>query len=99
MTSMLPAIPTAFGNLKDVFRSAQLSVLGLDNPFGLQAVRSAVVIMVDGLGSENLHSAAKFAPFLASATQKTIYCGFPSTTASSITTFATRFSTAVAESQ
>ena len=92
MTSMLPAIPTAFGNLKDVFRSAQLSVLGLDNPFGLQAVRSAVVIMVDGLGSENLHSAAKFAPFLASATQKTIYCGFPSTTASSITTFATGFS-------
>lgn len=88
MTSMLPAIPAAFGNLKDVFRSAQLSVLGLENPFDLNVVRSAVIVMVDGLGAENLQSAAKFAPFLASTSQKSIYCGFPSTTASSITTFA-----------
>ena len=88
MTSMLPAIPAAFGNLKDVFRSAQLSVLGLENPFDLNVVRSAVVVMVDGLGAENLQSAAKFAPFLASTSQKPIFCGFPSTTASSITTFA-----------
>ena len=88
MTSMLPAIPAAFGNLKDVFRSAQRSVLGLENVFGLPPVRSSIVVMVDGLGAENLQSAAKFAPFLSSVAHKTIHCGFPSTTASSITTFA-----------
>ncbi|MBP6043209.1 MAG: alkaline phosphatase family protein [Rhodoluna sp.] len=88
MTSMLPAIPPAFGNLKDVFRSAQRSVLGLDNAFNLPAVGSAIVIMVDGLGVENLTAEAKSAPFLSSAPRETIYSGFPSTTASSIVSFA-----------
>lgn len=85
---MLPAIPPAFGNLKDVFRSAQRSVLGLDNAFNLPAVGAAIVIMVDGLGLENLTAEAKSAPFLTSAPRETIYSGFPSTTASSIVSFA-----------
>ncbi len=89
MTSMLPAIPSAFGNLKDVFRSAQNSVLGQENAFALPKVSSAIVVMVDGLGAKNLEASQRYAPFLSSASQSTIYSGFPSTTASSITTFAT----------
>jgi predicted AlkP superfamily pyrophosphatase or phosphodiesterase len=45
--------------------------------------------MVDGLGAKNLEASQRYAPFLSSASQSTIYSGFPSTTASSITTFAT----------
>ena len=86
---MLPAIPPAFGNLKDVFRSAQKSVLGQENAFALPKVSSAIVVMVDGLGAKNLEASQRYAPFLSSASQSTIYSGFPSTTASSITTFAT----------
>jgi predicted AlkP superfamily pyrophosphatase or phosphodiesterase len=89
MTSMLPAIPPAFGNLKDVFRSAQKSVLGQENSFALPKVNSAIVVMVDGLGAKNLEAANRYAPFLTSASQSTIYSGFPSTTASSIASFAT----------
>ena len=89
MTSMLPAIPPAFGNLKDVFRSAQKSVIGQENSFALPKVSSAIVVMVDGLGAKNLETSSRYAPFLSSASQSTIYSGFPSTTASSITTFAT----------
>ena len=89
MTSMLPAIPPAFGNLKDVFRSAQKSVLGQENTFALPKVSSAIVVMVDGLGAKNLEVSQQYARFLSSASQSTIYSGFPSTTASSITTFAT----------
>jgi predicted AlkP superfamily pyrophosphatase or phosphodiesterase len=89
MTSMLPAIPPAFGNLKDVFRSAQKSVIGQENAFALPKVSSAIVVMVDGLGAKNLEASKRYAPFLSSASQSTIYSGFPSTTASSITTFAT----------
>jgi predicted AlkP superfamily pyrophosphatase or phosphodiesterase len=89
MTSMLPAIPSAFGNLKDVFRSAQNSVLGQENAFALPKASSAIVVMVDGLGAKNLEASQRYAPFLSSASQSTIYSGFPSTTASSISTFAT----------
>lgn len=89
MSSMLPAIPPSFGNLKDVFRSAQQSVLGDENVLNLPSVESAIVILVDGLGAKNLMAASSSAPFLISASGRTIYCGFPSTTASSIASFAT----------
>ncbi|MEN9749905.1 MAG: hypothetical protein RL149_983 [Actinomycetota bacterium] len=88
MTSMLPAMPPAFGNLRDVFRSAEASVKGEENPCGLAPVSSAIVIMVDGLGARNLENRAQDAPFLSSSRSEDIYCGFPSTTAVSIASFA-----------
>lgn len=85
---MLPALPPAFGNLRDVFRSAEASIRGEDNPFGLARVSSAIVIMVDGLGAANLENRAQIAPYLNSSRSEDIYCGFPSTTAVSIASFA-----------
>lgn len=86
---MLPVMPAAFGNLRDVFRSAEQSVLGAQNAFGLGKVDSAIVIMVDGLGFENMKQASDFAPALSSAKSELIFSDFPSTTAVSITSFAT----------
>ena len=89
MTSMLPAIPATLGNLKDVFRSAELSVLGQPNPLQLDPVKSAIVIMVDGLGSNNLAENSSVAPFMTGCKTQVIHSGFPSTTVVSIVSFAT----------
>jgi predicted AlkP superfamily pyrophosphatase or phosphodiesterase len=87
---MLPAIPAAFGNLKDVFRSAEASVLGQKNAFNLGKVDTAVVIMVDGLGAENLAANSSSARFLSSISQADqVFSGFPSTTVVSLGSFAT----------
>jgi len=91
MPKMLPALPQAFGNLKDVFRSAADSIAGRKNALGLNPVKNALVIMVDGLGWHNLNDHLGHAPFLRRYVQKSSkgYCGFPSTTAASIVSFAT----------
>jgi predicted AlkP superfamily pyrophosphatase or phosphodiesterase len=89
MTSMLPAIPTTLGNLKDVFRSAEQSVLGQTNALQLVGVESAIVIMVDGLGFNNLAANASVAPFLTGCETQVLHSGFPSTTVVSIVSFAT----------
>ena len=90
MTSMLPALSATFGNLKDVFRSAELAVLGQENTFNLGKVESAIVVMVDGLGLANLRSTASHAPFLNAARQVApASAGFPSTTVVSLMSFAT----------
>lgn len=88
---MLPALPQAFGNLKDVFRSAINSIDGLSNPMQLPKVKSSLVIMVDGLGWHNLTQYSGHAPFLKKHMSKSSkgYCGFPSTTASSLVSLAT----------
>lgn len=88
---MLPALPKTFGRLTDVFISSLGAITGIENRLNLKAVDKAVVILVDGLGSSNLKQAAGHAPFLNQALGKfgSISCGFPSTTASSITSFST----------
>lgn len=93
MTLMLPAKCNDLGNLKDVFLSAEASLYGLANPLNLPTVKSAVVILVDGLGSLNLAENTGFAPFLnSSPSGRETFCGFPSTTVCSITSFATGLS-------
>ncbi len=74
-----------------MFISALGSITGKDNRLGLPKVSSACVVVVDGLGSANLRYRAGHAPFLASQliTDGSIMCGFPSTTVSSLTSFAT----------
>jgi hypothetical protein len=88
---MLPAIPKSLGTLPLVFASALDAVQAKANPLALPKVRSAIVILVDGLGSHNLASRAGHAPFLsrAAAANKPLKSDFPSTTATSLTGFGT----------
>lgn len=89
MTTMLPAISPRALNLKDVFLSAEASIVGEHNAMNLPKVTSSVVVMIDGLGYENLISAKP--GFMRShfSDSDFAHCGFPSTTASSIASFAT----------
>jgi len=88
---MLPAIPGTFGRLSDVFVSSLGSITGTDNRLSFRGSKRVIAILVDGLGSQNLKAAGGHAPFLnaALAKSKNIACGFPSTTATSIASFAT----------
>jgi predicted AlkP superfamily pyrophosphatase or phosphodiesterase len=91
---MLPSVPKSLGRLSDVFISALGSITGLDNRLKLPRANSACVVLVDGLGSYNLKANAGHAPFLARQLEVngSIHCGFPSTTAASITSFGTGLS-------
>ena len=88
---MLPPIPASFGRLSDVFTSSLDSVLGKANHLQLRPAKRVITVLVDGLGAQNLKAASGHAPFLNSAlaASKPISCGFPSTTATSISSFAT----------
>ena len=94
---MLPAIPGTFGRLTAVFASALGAISGVDNRLNLRPARRVICVLVDGLGSQNLKAAAGHAPFLnqAMARTKPISCGFPTTTATSITSFGTGVSAGV----
>ena len=89
MRTMLPAISRSSLNLQDVFRSAEASVCGEQNVLDLPTTSSAIVLMIDGLGFVNLQQHAR--GFLCSRLTGNDFatCGFPSTTTSSITSFAT----------
>lgn len=89
MPTMLPAAPKTLGRLSDVFVSALGAITGESNRLGFNRVTKAIVILVDGLGSENLRSAGGHAPFLNAALRdsKSINTVFPSTTAAAITSF------------
>lgn len=91
---MLPAAPKDVGRLSDVFIGALGAISNaVPNVLSLPKVKSAVVVLVDGLGVHNLreHSghARNLSKLLSNGLSKTIRCGFPSTTAVSITSFGT----------
>ena len=87
---MLPSAPKDVGRLSEVFTSALASVDdGAVNSLRLPKVKHSVVILVDGLGFENLRNASSYSRFLNSVPSTSIRCEFPSTTATSITGFAT----------
>ncbi len=77
-----------------MFVSALGSITALDNRLKLPKANSACVVLVDGLGSFNLKTNAGHAPFLAKRLEVdgSTHCGFPSTTAASITSFGTGLS-------
>lgn len=82
---MLPVAPKDVGRLSDVLISALASTgQGSDNRMRLPKVKHAVVILVDGLGLENLKQANAHARFLNAKNIDGIRCEFPSTTATSI---------------
>lgn len=73
-----------------MFSSALASVIGSgQNRLRLAKVNHAVVILVDGLGFENLVESKGYARFLGSKLGHSIRCEFPSTTATSLTGLAT----------
>ncbi len=87
---MLPAAPKDVGRLSDVFISALASVGGTgENRLRLPKVKHAAVILVDGLGYENLKKSPAYSRFLNGKLDTSIRCEFPSTTATSLAGFAT----------
>ena len=89
MSSMLPAPPKSLGKLGDVLISALASVRGVTNPLSLPKRRSVLVLLVDGLGSRNLKDSGAHAGFLNSQVSIEASCFYPSTTATSLVSFAT----------
>ena len=89
MSSMLPAPPKSLGKLGDVLISALASVRGESNPLSLPKRRSVLVLLVDGLGMKNIKEAGAYAGFLNNQQSIEASCFYPSTTASSIVSFAT----------
>lgn len=82
---MLPPAPKDVGRLSDVLASVLASVSGTGaNQLRLPKVKHGVVILVDGLGYENLQSGRAYARFLNSKLDASIRCEFPSTTATSL---------------
>lgn len=94
MPTMLPAVPKTIGRLSDVFASCLGAITGEDNRLALPAAEKVVAVLVDGLGTVNIRAAAGHAPFLnrGITASKAINAGFPTTTAASITSFATGLS-------
>ncbi|KGN33228.1 nucleotide pyrophosphatase [Knoellia sinensis KCTC 19936] len=95
MTSLVPLRAPAYaeGGLKDVLPSV-VSALGVPDVgprWVLPSARSAVVVLVDGLGHDLLRRRGGHAPWLRSlfADGKRIAAGFPSTTPVSMGSFGT----------
>ncbi|MBC7518701.1 MAG: alkaline phosphatase family protein [Microbacteriaceae bacterium] len=88
---MLPAPKTHRLSLADVMPSCLNSLLGQKSSLGLTSVDKAVVLLVDGLGTEALAARAGHARTLASLLNRgsTIGAGFPSTTAAALATLTT----------
>ncbi|MFK4729312.1 alkaline phosphatase family protein [Agromyces mediolanus] len=88
---MLPVTDDTAPRLAGVLASSLAAVTGGGGAFGLPGVRSAIVLLVDGLGAANLQARAGHARFLAGrmAKRDVIRTVFPSTTAAAIASFAT----------
>ncbi|MCU1507987.1 MAG: hypothetical protein JWQ12_252 [Glaciihabitans sp.] len=88
---MLPAPKTDRISIADVLPSCLAAVAGQGNRLGLRRVSKAVVLLVDGLGAAALAARAGHARTLAGALRPatTIDSGFPTTTASALTTLTT----------
>ncbi|CAM3675356.1 alkaline phosphatase family protein [Tsukamurella strandjordii] len=79
------------GSLADVVPSAAaaLGVAGYTNLLGFRPTRRVCLLLVDGLGHRLLDRYAAQAPFLSELTATHITAGFPSTTATSISSIGT----------
>ena len=88
---MLPGPDDGAVSLADVLRDSLSAVDGGPTRLGLTGVDRAAVILVDGLGAENLRARAGHARTLAAAMtgRGIISTGVPTTTAAALTTLAT----------
>ena len=91
LASMLPSVPKSFGRLSEAYLSALLALDGNPNPLSLPPKQSYAVILVDGLGVANIKAAGGHAGFLNQklANSKSLFSGFPTTTATSLASLAT----------
>ncbi|PYY33086.1 alkaline phosphatase family protein [Curtobacterium sp. MCJR17_055] len=98
VASSVPTAPDDTANLADVLPSCLVALgaadddwlraRGLEARIPLRPARSAVVVLVDGLGANALAARAGHARFL-TATKKRLRSGFPTTTAAALTTLTT----------
>lgn len=88
MTTIVPARPPGAVSLADVLPSVLAALTGGVGTLALPPARSAVVLLVDGLGSAALGARRGHARHLAGASGS-LFSGFPTTTASALTTFTT----------
>lgn len=98
MTLSLPTAPDATANLADVLPSCLVALGAADDTWlrthGLEAriplrpARSAVVVLVDGLGANALGARAGHARFL-TGSRRRLRSGFPTTTAAALSTLTT----------
>ncbi len=81
LAAVLPAVAASLGSTR----------YAGSHPFALAPARRAVVVLVDGLGYEQLGQRSGHAPFLRAhlPAAHRIDCGFPSTTATSMGSFGT----------
>nr|WP_306238399.1 MULTISPECIES: nucleotide pyrophosphatase/phosphodiesterase family protein [unclassified Ornithinimicrobium] len=86
LATVLPAVAQSLGV------SATLGAgLGIDPLFELPPAQRAVVVLIDGLGAEQLRRRSGHAPFLRSldSPAPALTCGFPATTATSLSSLGT----------
>lgn len=90
MSTTLPARPKTFGNLRHVLESSLAATghTGVNNELGFRPASRIVIVMIDGLGVEQIKQRAGHAPWLA-AMNGFGYSVYPSTTACNITSLAT----------
>jgi Type I phosphodiesterase / nucleotide pyrophosphatase len=94
MTTPAPPLPRyGEASLADLLPSllAALDVPGFANPLGVEPLRRACLLVVDGLGWELLLANRRVAPVLAAAAERgrPVTTGFPSTTATSLASIGT----------
>ncbi|USQ77619.1 alkaline phosphatase family protein [Ornithinimicrobium cryptoxanthini] len=87
LATVLPAVAQSLG----VSAHPGAAPLGLDPLFELPPARSAVLVLVDGLGAEQLRRRSGHAQFLRSLQSPApqLTCGFPATTATSLASLGT----------
>ena len=86
---MLPTEKPGARSLADILPDSARALAGESNDLGLPAVRSVVVVVVDGLGRAQLAARAGHARFLAPRPREAITSVFPTTTAAALTTLTT----------
>lgn len=86
---MLPTEKAGARSLADVLPNSVRALAGETNDLDLSAVRSVVVVVVDGLGRSQLAARAGHARFLASHPREAVTSVFPTTTAAALTTLTT----------
>jgi len=89
MSLILPVIRVQDRWLADVLVSAFHSVRAEDNPLRLRGVKRSVVILVDGLGAQNLTARSAHARNIATLSRTDVLSGFPTTTASALSSLMT----------
>lgn len=95
LDTMLPSLPKSLGNLTTVFDSVLSATAGKPNALDLKPAKSAIVLLVDGLGYENLESRKAHAKDIFTAlSSRRFYSSLPSTTTVSLACLATKKSPA-----